>query len=242
MSVITFLSSVKNRIVQFLKDTTSPFTYVALGDSTAEGMGASTPERAYTNIIYTSLKDRYRTTKYHNFARSGAILSDVVDKQLPKAIAEKPDLITISVGANDIIRRTKTDDYERLLRKLLKTLHRETDATVVISTVPDLSFTTAVPKILKTYSRYMANRYNEIIVRVADETNTVLVDVFNDSKSILKAYPEAVATDGWHPSDFGYALWANSVLVTLRNVIAAPERESVSKDEVEDLTEEEEKE
>jgi len=232
MKLPVILYTVKKRFIQILKSSTHTFSYVAMGDSTAEGMGASTPERSYAPIVYSSLKERYRSTKYHNVARSGAILQDVLDKQLPKTIEQNPDLVTISVGANDIVRRTRTDEYERLLRKLLRTLHQETSATIVISTVPDLSLTTSVPKLLKTYSRFMASRYNEIIVRVAEETNTVLVDVFNDSKAVLKAYPEAIATDGWHPSDFGYALWANSILVTLRNVIAAPKREKVSEEEL----------
>ncbi len=232
------IKNIKKRISKFLRDTTKPFTYIALGDSTAEGMGASKPERSYANIVYASLKERYRSTKYCNFARSGAILADVVENQLPKALEVSPDLITISVGANDIIRRTKSDDYERLLRKLLQTLQRETDATVVISTIPDLSLTPSVPKLLRTYSRYMANKLNDIILRTAEDTNTVVVDVFNDSRAVLKEFPEAVASDGWHPSDFGYALWANSILVTLRNVIEPPKREKVSKEEEEKLQEE----
>lgn len=229
--ILLWIKQFKKRILTFLKDTTKPFTYVALGDSTAEGMGASKPERSYANIVYASLKERYRSTKYYNFARSGAILADVVDKQLPKAIEASPDLITISVGANDIIRRTKSDEYEKLLRKLLQTLQRQTDATVVISTVPDLSLTPSVPKLLRTYSRYMANKLNEIILRTAEDTNTVVVDIFNDSRALLRIFPEAIASDGWHPSDFGYALWANSILVTLRNVIEPPKREKISQEE-----------
>lgn len=238
MILFSSLITVKRRIAKYLKRKTGHFVYVALGDSTAEGMGASVPERSYTSILHASLKERYKSTKYLNVARSGAILSDVLTTQLPKAIEARPDLITLSVGANDIIRRTKSDEFERQLRKLLRTLHQETNAIVVISTVPDLSLTPSVPKLLKTYSRYMANKMNDIIIRVADETNTIVVDIFNDSKAILQAFPEAIATDGWHPSDFGYALWANSIIVTLRNVIAAPEREKVS-DDAEEISEDE---
>src|SRR3989344_4557749 len=99
--------ALKRRILQIFRYQIQPFVYVALGDSTAEGMGASTHDRAYTSIIHASLKDRYRQAKYHNFAKSGAILQDVIKHQLPKALAAKPSLITISIGANDIIRRTK---------------------------------------------------------------------------------------------------------------------------------------
>lgn len=212
--------SVKRKVLQLFHYQVQPFLYVALGDSTAEGMGASSHDRAYTSIIYSSLKERYRKAKYHNFAKSGAILKDVINHQLPKALAINPSLITISIGANDIIRRTKPEEFEEDLYELLKTLQQETDATIVISTIPDLSLTPAVPKLLKTYSRYKAGKLNSIIHRVGKDTNSVTVDMFEDSRAVLRAFPDAIATDGFHPSDFGYALWANTILVTLHNVLA----------------------
>ena len=212
--------SLKRRLLQAIRYQIQPFVYVALGDSTAEGMGASTPQRSYTNIVFESLKDRYKQAKYLNVARSGAILKDVLQSQMPKAIEAKPSLITLSIGANDIIRRTKLDEFEGDLRELLTSLRQKTDATILISTVPDLSLTPAVPKLLKTYSKYKAGKLNQIIYKVGEETSTVTVDLFEDSRAVLKMFPEAIASDGWHPSDFGYALWANTILVMLRNVLA----------------------
>ncbi|MEK7605558.1 MAG: SGNH/GDSL hydrolase family protein [Patescibacteria group bacterium] len=212
--------SIKRKVLQLFRYQIQPFMYVALGDSTAEGMGASSHDKAYTSIIHSSLKERYRKAKYHNFAKSGAILNDVIHHQLPRALAINPSLITISVGANDIIRRTKPEEFEENLYELLKTLQQKTDATIVISTIPDLSLTPAVPKLLKTYSRYKAGKLNTIINRVGKDTNTITVDMFEDSRAVLRAFPDAIASDGFHPSDFGYALWANTILVTLHNVLA----------------------
>lgn len=222
--------AVKRRILQLFHYQIQPFIYVALGDSTAEGMGASSHNKAYTSIIHSSLKERYRKARYYNFAKSGAILKDVIDHQLPKALEANPSLITISIGANDIIRRTKPEKFEEDLYELLRTLQQKTDATVVISTIPDLSLTPAVPKLLKTYSRYKAGKLNSIIHRAGKDTNTVTVDMFEDSRAVLRAFPDAIATDGFHPSDFGYALWANTILVTLHNVLAPIPEETKPKD------------
>lgn len=213
-------NSFKRKLLQILRYKTKPFIYVALGDSTAEGMGATRHSRAYTSIVFSSLKSRYRTAKYHNIARSGAVLTDVVSTQLPKALEIKPSLITISIGANDIIRRTSISEFESNLFLLLKTLQQKTDATIVISTIPDLSLTPAVPKLLKKYSQYKAGKLNNVILQVGKATNTITVDLFEDSRSVLEAFPEAIASDGFHPSDFGYAIWANTILVTLHNVLA----------------------
>lgn len=210
----------KRKILQLLRYQTQPFVYVAMGDSTAEGVGASTPSRSYTTIVYASLKERYKQAKYHNIAKSGAVVDDVITTQLPRVLVLKPSLITISIGANDIIRRTNPRQFEEKLLLLLKTLQQETDATVVISTIPDLSVTPAVPLLLKRYSRYKAHKLNRSIHLIGKETKAVTVDMFEDSKAVLQIFPEAIASDGFHPSDFGYALWANTILVTLRNVLA----------------------
>lgn len=215
-----FPHTLKKKVLKLFRYRPQSFTYVAIGDSTAEGMGASLPERAYTNLVYASLKSRYKTAKYHNFARSGAILKDVIKTQLPKALDEKPSLVTISVGANDIIRRTKVTDFEKDLTYLLKTLQQKTDAIIVISTIPDLSLIPSIPRLLKKYSQYKAGKLNAVILKVGKDTGTVTVDLFEDSRVILEAYPEAIASDGFHPSDFGYAIWANTILVTLRKALA----------------------
>ncbi len=222
--------SFKRKVLQILRYQTQPFVYVALGDSTAEGMGASVPERAYTSIIFSSLKSRYRNAKYHNFARSGSILKDVIKTQLPKALESKASLITISIGANDIIRRTKVEEFEKGLFYLLKTLQQKTEATVVISTVPDLSFTPSIPTLLKKYSQYKAGKLNKVIMSAGRATNTITIDLFEDSGAILQAFPEAIASDGFHPSDFGYAIWANTILVTLRKVLAPIAEDHTKKD------------
>src|SRR5476649_2192485 len=91
---------------------TSTFTYVAMGDSTVEGVGASHPDRSYASIIYTSILQKHKRAIYHNFGESGAPVREVIENQLEKAIAAKPDLITISVGANDIRLRRKLSNYE----------------------------------------------------------------------------------------------------------------------------------
>jgi lysophospholipase L1-like esterase len=103
----------------------------------------------------------------------------------------------------------------------LKRLLNETHAKIVINTIPDLSLTPAVPTWLKIYSKHMAQKLNKRIVHAENE-RVIVVDLFNDSRVILESYPEALASDGFHPSDFGYALWANSIISRLPMVFFTP--------------------
>ncbi len=213
------MNSVFTKIKSSLPLQKSPFVYVAMGDSTAEGMGASTPERSYTKILYAHIKAQKTNAKYYNLGRSGSILRDVVNRQLPKAIDLNPSLITLSVGANDIIRRTKQQEFEKELKQLVEELHSKTQAILVISTVPDLSMTPAIPKFLQAYSKFMAGKLNKGIHSLTPNERLLVVDVFNDSKETLKAFPEALGSDGFHPSDFGYALWANTLITRISPIL-----------------------
>lgn len=78
---------------------------MALGDSTAQGIGASTPERGYVGLIAQCLHSATRRpVQVVSLSRSGARVHDVVVDQLPRLAGLAPDLVTVTVavGANDL--------------------------------------------------------------------------------------------------------------------------------------------
>ncbi|MEW6155398.1 MAG: SGNH/GDSL hydrolase family protein [Actinomycetota bacterium] len=77
--------------------------YVALGDSTAQGIGASGPERGYVGLLAQRLRSTTgRPVQVLNLSRSGARVHDVVIEQLPRLAGLAPDVVTVAVGSNDI--------------------------------------------------------------------------------------------------------------------------------------------
>ena len=77
--------------------------YVALGDSTAQGIGARAPERGYVGLVAQRLRSATgRRVRVLNFSRSGARVRDVVNEQLPRLAGQSPDLVTVAVGGNDV--------------------------------------------------------------------------------------------------------------------------------------------
>ncbi|MCW2714650.1 MAG: esterase [Frankiales bacterium] len=98
--------------------------YVALGDSAAQGIGASTPDRGYVGLLADRLR---RSTggpvEVVNLSKSGARISDVLDTQLPAltALRRSPDVLTVAIGGNDIRaydRATFAAETERLTAAL----------------------------------------------------------------------------------------------------------------------------
>lgn len=73
--------------------------YVALGDSAAQGIGASRPERGYVGLIAQRLRDSTgKSVQVVNLSRAGARIGDVLDRQLPAvaALGRTPDLLTVA--------------------------------------------------------------------------------------------------------------------------------------------------
>lgn len=188
------------------------YTYVALGDSVAEGIGATILDRSYTSIIYTYLKRSKKRVEYHNFSKQYAPVAWVREEQIEKAISLQPDLITLSVGANDIRVRNMPWKFKDDLREVIQKLKDQTNATIIINSIPDFSHLSVIPFLIKPITRLWISRYNNAIEQVARETGILYVDLFHTTGVFAKTFPEITGDDGFHPSDFGHALWAQSIL------------------------------
>ncbi|HWG60412.1 MAG TPA: GDSL-type esterase/lipase family protein [Streptosporangiaceae bacterium] len=77
--------------------------WVVLGDSTAQGLGAPTPDRGYVGQVLAELRQRTgQGWRVLNLSTSGALIRDVLGDQLPRLHAS-PDLVTCGIGTNDIL-------------------------------------------------------------------------------------------------------------------------------------------
>jgi acyl-CoA thioesterase I len=201
-------------------DRNAPITYVALGDSTVEGVGASSPEMTYVGRLFAALRVVYPFARLENLGRGGATSADVIARQLPRALAARPDLVTLSVGPNDITTRVTAETYERNVATIFAALSEQTTALVVASLIPDLGVT---PRFNTTPERDAVARrsvlFNEVLRRRARGAGVVLVDLYTASRREVPKRPELVGRDGYHPSDLGYARWAELMWQVIRKRI-----------------------
>ena len=122
-------------------DRNAAVQYVALGDSTVEGVGATSADLNYVSRLQERLRAEYPTARVVNLGAGGATSADVVRRQLDRAIALRPDLVTLSIGPNDITTRVPLAAYERNLDTILGRLRHETTALAVVNLIPDLTVT-----------------------------------------------------------------------------------------------------
>ncbi len=213
----TFFNAFTDQLRHLFRRPAIPFTYVALGDSTVEGVGATHASRTYAHLVYMELQHSFKRVTYTNLGKRGARIADVLTAQLERAIALKPDLITISIGANDVLHRTKLKVFRAQLNDLLSTLQHKTHAMIVLTNIPNFSLTRAVPRALKPVANLRINQYNDAILSIATLHKVTHIDTYHQSTIFAKSFPEAISGDNFHPSDFGYALWANTIVTAIHD-------------------------
>jgi lysophospholipase L1-like esterase len=84
----------------------APLRFVALGDSLTEGVGDPVGDglRGWAALLADGLAGPPRGVEFHKLAVSGAVTRDVLERQLPGALALRPDVVSVLVGVNDTLR------------------------------------------------------------------------------------------------------------------------------------------
>lgn len=184
-----------------------PITYVAVGDSTAVGVGGT--QGGYVAVLFKNLQQARPGSQLKNFGISGSTTAEVLAQQIEKAIAAKPQLVTVSVGVNDIRRGVTPEEFGSEYDQLLKRLSTETSAVVVVSNLPDVSSSERIPPLVRSQTQALIGLFNERLREVATAHNVPVFDTYQLTHEQLGQHPEYFSADGFHPSDAGYELWAN---------------------------------
>lgn len=186
--------------------------YVAVGDSFTEGIGDPEPtspggNRGWADRVAEVLNSKTDDFAYANLAIRGRLLQQIIDEQIEPALELRPDLITISAGGNDIIRRnTDPDDIASRLERAVERLGSY-GATVVLFNGPDIGMTPVLRRV-----RGKVAIYNENLRAVAERHDAIVADMW--ALRELKD-PRMWAPDRLHFSPIGHGVIARMVLATL---------------------------
>ena len=177
--------------------------YVAIGDSQTEGLwdgDDSSGVVGFADRLAAILDALYPGLTYANLAVRGKRVADVLREQLPQAMAMQPDVMTVCVGMNDVIR--PGGSFNRAMADLdrLHTGLAQSGATVVTTTFPDLT------KLLPV-GRFLGSRVlviNELIRSAASRFGFRLVDLYG-ADSMMD--PQTWSDDRVHGSTRGHMLF-----------------------------------
>jgi lysophospholipase L1-like esterase len=187
---------------------------VWLGDSTAAGVGASSSAGALPSQVADGLGAP--GTSVTDLAVSGARVADVLADQVPKVAGLKPDLVLISVGANDTIHLTGRGTFRHTYEELLRALPR--GVPVVMLGVPDMGAIPRFAQPLRAVAGWRGRHLDGEVRHVAAGAGAIYADIAGPTGPPFRRHPDRYfAADDFHPSDAGYGLWADAVLKVLRN-------------------------
>lgn len=163
--------------------------YVAIGDSTVEGLEDPGPDGVYVgwaDRLARHLADVHPGLTYANLAVRGLTAGEVRETQLEAAVALRPDIAVVVAGVNDVLRPR----FDRVaLREHLFAMHealRHTGARVATFTMPDMA--KVAPLAVALRGRLAA--LNEITLEAADVYGSAVAD--------LAADPLATDPALWH--------------------------------------------
>ncbi|HEY8763581.1 MAG TPA: SGNH/GDSL hydrolase family protein [Solirubrobacteraceae bacterium] len=151
--------------------------YVAIGDSTTEGLEDPSPDGSghlgFADRLAIRLAREHPDLQYANLAVRGRKLRQIRDEQLEPALALAPDLVTIVGGLNDILRprmdlQVVIEDFGAMVAEF-----REIDATVLGMTFPDPSRIMPAARLVR--ARVIA--FNEAMRAIAAQHEMLLVDL-----------------------------------------------------------------
>src|SRR5439155_1182455 len=156
----------------------------------AEGVGASRHENNYVSLLHARLRAIYHNARLQNLGVGGATSADVLARQLEPAIASRPDLVTLSVGPNDITEGVPLAAYTRNMDAILARLAATTPAVIVVSLLPDLAVT---PRFRGHEAEALVGRrsveFNDALARVAKRHGAQIVDLYAPSRREVPARP-----------------------------------------------------
>ena len=232
-------------------------TYVVFGDSIAAGYGLYDTDMNYVadrdSIAYAGIVSRALNFDLDNFAKSGATTSDLLDvldrSDVLEAVANA-DLITVSIGGNDML-ALYTDILALALQySLFPAYSQRTDSEVeaMYTTLED-NLTEIMQTLVDTndgkgtimlqllynpfYSYELPSSYNvgQLIEYYIDRINEIYQNVYEkvdgfvlvDTKTPLNADADSfydVTTPDIHPTAHGHELIANEILSLYDKIIS----------------------
>ena len=195
----------------------SPLVYAAVGDSTGIGLGARDGS-GYVDQLFARIEQKRPGSTLFNLSAAGATTADAVDKQITRLDGTRATLITICVGVNDLISGREAEEfaenYETLVAKL-----KQPGRLIVVANLPDVASAPAMKGMADESLRLRLGQFNKAIEDIARRHGVPLVDLYKLSGKMVGSRPEFFSSDGLHPSDLGYAHWAEAIWPVIAQAI-----------------------
>lgn len=205
-----------------------PLNLVVLGDSTTAGVGVTRPEDALPYVLARRIADsERRPVRVISYGWAGARVADLPRQQVPRAsvpesaddrgpFLSSADIVAIVIGSNDATHNTPPARYRAALRSTLESVRANAPAArLVLSGIPRFrgALRTFEPLI------FLADRYAAVLRPIsraeAARVDAAYADLNARVPELIRGRIDMLASDGFHPSNALYSVWAQVIFEAL---------------------------
>ena len=190
---------------------TEPVKLAILGDSLAAGYGLA-PAQAFPNRLQAALKDKGRNVTVINHGVSGDTTMGGLER-VDWMMADKPDIVMVELGGNDMLRALDPASTERNLDAIMGKLKQAGTTVWLVGMMAPRNF-----------GPEYVNQFDGIYKKLADKHGVPLYPFFLDGVAQEPALNQA---DGIHPNPKGVDIVVERILPFITknlDIYAAPVR------------------
>jgi acyl-CoA thioesterase I len=183
--------------------------YVALGDSYTIGTAVNEEERWPNQLV-----ERVPALDLvANLGVNGFTSADLIANALPALDRHDPELVTLLIGVNDVVRGVPEEQYAANVRRIVETLlERLPSDRIVCVATPDYTKTPQGAAFGDPAERAAGiERANTTLLAVCESYGIAFVSEPYAISLEAADDPELVAADGLHPSGEQYRRWTDAI-------------------------------
>jgi len=200
---------------------------MAIGESSIAGVGARSGRKGLVGSTARSLAELLNAQiSWKTFAKSGLTIKEVTRTLVPLSIKEKPDLLLVGVGANDVFKLNHPFGFERDLKELISQLRqRFADVPMLFVHMPPIKELPIWPRPLGFFLGRLGGLFEEQMQNVISQYDKVY---YCEKPITLRGFMARMGrpaqikeffSDGVHPSELTYQLWGEVISSFIREKI-----------------------
>jgi lysophospholipase L1-like esterase len=192
------------------------YNYTALGDSLTAGTGVLKYEESYPYQLAQKIAAKNGAIILRDRSYPGIRTEGVIKDLLAITINDKPDMITLLIGVNDVHGNVSKEKFTKNYKEILTRLKNETNAKIIAVNIPYIGTDSLLLPPFNSYFRHQTIEFNKIIKKLAQDHKIDYVDLYTPT---ARMFENSVyyATDSFHPSAKGYELWSKIIYDNIYN-------------------------
>ena len=203
-------------LLWFLAAATSTIHYTALGDSFSAGTSVAV-EHSFPALLAAQWHKAGAEVTFANLAVNGYTTQDLIRDELPELEAHPATVVTLLIGANDVVRGATLETYRAQVRRILARIWRagvKPDHIYCISQ-PDWAHTPTGSTLGDSETHFAKIQIaNRMLAEEAKEAGASYVDLFPLTRE--QVAKKMVSPDGLHPNEKALREWAEALAKVIR--------------------------